>query len=228
MRTRVLALLLLVSCGTAAPQRWVDELAVSSDSIKRGDYRRSLAITTRMLGEMLAWLGAGEEETQILGLALTHKSLALAGFGNEDDALWYWQSVIGLYPLYAKSDLSMFGEPGALLMRNRELPRRPADAIYLVHDAPAPEGVTLPRMKIVEPRYPRGAIHFLKEGKIAIEILITRDGVIKDPRVLERQTHPALTYVALDAMREWRATPARKNGEPVDAIYFVEFIYVLG
>lgn len=58
-------------------------------------------------------------------------------------------------------------------------------------------------------------------------VLVVSCGTLTDPRVLEKQAHPALIYVALDAIRRWRATSATRDGVPVDAICYVEFIYVL-
>lgn len=225
--TRVLVLLLLAACVTIkpTPQQWLDQLAESGESIKRGEHARSLEIAERVLYDMIHLLGAGDEESAILGLALTHKALALAGLARNEDALWYWQSTIGLYPQFAKSDLSMFGDAGAFLARHREFPRRPADAVFVAHDTEPPEGVTPPKIRLVAPRYPPGAIAFLSHGKIGIEFVVTKDGVIRDPRVLEKQTHPALTYVALDAMRRWRAKPGMKDGVPVDTIYYIDFLY---
>jgi TonB family protein len=230
LRAPVPALLLLVACSSTTvttPQAWLNALANSGESIKRGEYARSLKTADRVLWEMRDLLGSGEQESAILGLALTHKALALAGLGRTTDALWYWQSVIGVYPQFAKSDLSMFGEAGAFLDRNREFPPRPADAVYITHDLDAPEGVTPPKLRMVAPHYPAGAVAFLSEGTIAVEFVITKEGVIKDPRVLKKHPHPALTYAALDSIRRWTARPATRNGVPVDTIFYIEFIYVL-
>lgn len=224
---RTLALLLFAACSTVStPQLWIDQLAESGEAIKRSEHERAHAISESVVRDMAVQLGSGDEESAIFSLALTHRALALAGLGRQDEALWYWHTVMALYPRFAKSDLSMFGEAGAFLARNRDWPRRPADAVYIAHDTPPPEGVTPPRLSLAAPRYPLAAQAYLAEGKIAVEFLITKEGVIKDPRVLEGHPHPALTYAALDVIkRSWRAKPAMKDGAPVDAIYYIDFLY---
>ena len=105
--------------------RWQRDMAESSDLLKRGEYASALKIADRTIREMLDNLGTGDAATQAFGIVVSHKALALAGLGQKEDALWYWHSVISLYPAFAKSDVSPFGEAG--YRQRRDHARRKGD-----------------------------------------------------------------------------------------------------
>ncbi|MFL6247249.1 MAG: hypothetical protein ACJ74H_14550 [Thermoanaerobaculia bacterium] len=91
-------------------ERWRAMINESSDKLKSADYAGSLKISEKVIREMIERLGPGEAATQAFGIVVSHKALALAGLGREEDALWYWHTVLTLYPPFAKSDLSGFGK----------------------------------------------------------------------------------------------------------------------
>jgi TonB family protein len=53
------------------------------------------------------------------------------------------------------------------------------------------------------------------EGDVVLEIVVRRDGSVGQVRVL-RSLGAGLEQRALDAVRQWRFSPSRRNGEPVD------------
>jgi TonB family protein len=195
-------------------QRWVDQLDTSSDLLKAGDYERSLKITTRLLREMVDGLGPGDGAMKVFGTALSHKALALAGLHREADALWYWHTVLTLYPAFAKSDVSMFGEAGAFLDRNRE-PRK-LTALTGREKELGPELSPPKLLKRVQPEFPYGARYFGVSGQLVVGVVITKEGTVAEPVVITALPAPTLSFVALEALRRWRFEPARKNGEAID------------
>ena len=52
-----------------------------------------------------------------------------------------------------------------------------------------------------------------------VEAIIGEDGVPRHPLVLTRYAVPAMKYVVLDSLREWRFEPARLDGKPVTVYY---------
>lgn len=54
-------------------------------------------------------------------------------------------------------------------------------------------------------------------GEVLLEIVVTRDGTVGELRVL-RGLEAGLDERAIEAVRQWRFAPARRQGEPVDVL----------
>lgn len=220
--------LVLVFAVTAEAQRtgrpsvadnWKRRLGDSAALLKSGDHAASLKITERLIREMIDQLGRGDGAMQIFGIAVTQKALALAGLGREDDALWYWHTVVTLYPAFAKSDLSAFGEAGAFLDRHR-VPPPLNENERQVRIAEKDPRIQPPKIRRrAEPEFASGALAFGTSGLIIVECLITTEGKIATPRVLQPLPAPTLTYTVLEALRKWRFEPGRLDGRPVNVIF---------
>jgi TonB family protein len=76
-----------------------------------------------------------------------------------------------------------------------------------------------------DPSYPplaqRAGIH----GLVTLEVKLTRDGRVEVQKVLEGE--PVLADAAIDAVKRWRAKPARLNGKPCEVISTVKFDFQL-
>jgi TonB family protein len=194
-------------------QRWRSELADSSAYLKSGDYARALTIVDRVAADMVEHLGPGDAETHTFAIVLVHKALANAGLGKIDDALWYWDVALSLYPKVSESDTSMFGAPGQFL-KEHPLPSlgetRASDA----------HGVTPPKVvRRRAPQFPRGAHYFRVDGMLIVEFVIDEYGHPKSPRVLKALPAPTLSYAALEALKSWEFEPARIDGRPVPVVF---------
>jgi TonB family protein len=64
------------------------------------------------------------------------------------------------------------------------------------------------------PLYPESAKRAGIQGKVILEGVIGKDGIIRHLRVVEG--HPALISGALDAVKKWKYKPYLENGEPVE------------
>ena len=85
-----------------------------------------------------------------------------------------------------------------------------------------PSGVVLdydspPRpVHITRPLYPRDAFDNEIEGVVVVELLIDASGRVARGRVI--QSIPKLDEAALECVRSWTFTPARKDGRAVPTI----------
>jgi protein TonB len=71
-------------------------------------------------------------------------------------------------------------------------------------------------IKITRPQYPQEAFVKKIEGEVIVEILIDSTGAVVRARVI--QSIPALDAAAIQTVKEWRFSPAIKNGRPVATI----------
>jgi len=189
---------------------WRGRMAQAQELLVQNEYRDALRISNKLIKEMIERLGPGDGSTEMFGVVLTYKALAHAGLNDSRDALWYWQLVRSLYPKLAENDLSQYGAAAEYLLQNAE-PQPPE---------PAGARISPPRVtKQIQPKYPEGAQAFAVSGPLVVEAVITRDGRIISPRIVQRLPAPTLSFVALEALKKWQVEPARANGEPVDVLF---------
>ena len=82
-------------------------------------------------------------------------------------------------------------------------------------------GVTPPTLlKQVKPRYTAAAMRQQIQGNVALEVVVSREGIPMAIRVT-RSLDPGLDEEAVIAAREWRFTPARVGDLPVDVIVII-------
>ena len=72
-------------------------------------------------------------------------------------------------------------------------------------------------LREVKPDYTEEARRRGIEGAVVMEIVVRRDGSVGDVRVLDGLGH-GLDQRATAAVRQWRFSPARRRGAPVDVI----------
>ena len=204
-------------------ERWAATLATTSAQLKKEQYDEALPALKRLSAQMCDILGPGKAAAEVFGIVIVERAIAEAGLGNVDDALWYWQTAKALYPNIAESDLSAFGEAGAFLKTHR------APALEVLANPELLSGEILPPRpkKRFPPKFPNGARVFRVEGELVVEVIIGSDGVPRWPRVLQPLPAPTLSYVALEAVRQWRFEPATLNGKPIDVYYNLTVKYQL-
>ena len=54
------------------------------------------------------------------------------------------------------------------------------------------------------------------EGRVVVELVVTKEGLPEDVRVIDAEPPDIFEDVALDAVRQFRFAPGTRNGEPVD------------
>ena len=79
-------------------------------------------------------------------------------------------------------------------------------------------GIEPPRLvHEVKPSYTEEARQRGIAGDVVLEIVVRRDGTVGDIRMLQGLGH-GLDRLAVDAVRQWRFSPARRLGRPVDVL----------
>jgi TonB family protein len=79
-------------------------------------------------------------------------------------------------------------------------------------------GITPPSLlREVKPHYTEEARRAGREGDVVLEIVVRADGSVGDVAILQR-LGSGLDQRAVDAVRQWRFSPARRFGTPVDVL----------
>jgi protein TonB len=87
-------------------------------------------------------------------------------------------------------------------------------------------GMQAPRKIVdVQPAYPPIAIAARKEGVVILEATLDARGNVESVRVL--RPDPLLEQAAIDAVRQWKYTPALLNGVAVPVIMTVTVNFTL-
>lgn len=68
----------------------------------------------------------------------------------------------------------------------------------------------------VKPQYPIAAQRMKVQGRVAVEVLISKDGVPQNTHTVSG--HPQLARAAEDAVKKWRWEPTLVNGQAVEVI----------
>jgi protein TonB len=79
-------------------------------------------------------------------------------------------------------------------------------------------GITPPRLlREVKPHYTEEARRSGAEGDVVLEIVVRADGSVGDVTVLQR-LGSGLDQQAVEAVRQWKFSPARRFGTAVDVL----------
>ena len=81
------------------------------------------------------------------------------------------------------------------------------------------------RITYVAPVYPPIAVQVRREGTVVVEATIDESGVVKDVTV--KKSVSLLDAAAIAAVKQWRYTPTRLNGQPVSVILEVAVTFNL-
>ena len=234
----ILALLLLSAGSRPARaaavdpriEAWVKNLKSVEQDLLHGRHQEALSVSRRVIKQVVAELGPGENAGYLLGVAVLYRAVAEAGLGSEADAVWDWHVAQALHPPFAKTDLSVFGPAGAVLAAH---PLRPEVRCTSSSDCDPEPGPGEPRitppklLKQTKPVYPPGARDFRVAGALVVQVIIGADGVPSEPRVLRPLGVPTLGYAALECVREWRFEPARREDTPVPVTFNLTVNYRL-
>ena len=132
----------------------------------------------------------------------TAQALFLMSDSEEADAVDHPRSYLALFDpqMYACKDRAALAEVAV----------KPApDVVRVRGDVVAPK-----LLKRVEPVYPASARKKGEEGVSLYEAIISADGCIEAPRLLQSST-PTLDIMGMEAISRWQYQPATLNGRPV-------------
>ncbi len=215
---------------------WRSRARSIDEALHAGEWKKARKRSEGLLGEMCDSIVGGPGTEAFLGVVLTYLALAERGGGLERDAAWHWSVAKQLFPEAAALDLSSFGEVGASLAAEPEREEAP-DANEVAEKAldrqvrakvkPWPREVEPPRSRRkAPPKYPaaqKGRAPTLT--RVVVKAVIGRDGLPRDPVILEFGGPKTFVLSTLEAMREWTFEPARLDGEPVAVWYVLTSTY---
>jgi protein TonB len=106
-------------------------------------------------------------------------------------------------------------------------PVTPPPPTVVTHDPVHVGGLIQAPTKVhhVAPQYPALARASRIQGVVILEAVIAEDGAVREVRVLKGL--PLLDAAAMDAVRQWRFTPTRLNGQPVPIVMTVTVAFGL-
>jgi TonB family protein len=81
-------------------------------------------------------------------------------------------------------------------------------------------------MREVRPTYTEEGRRRAIEGDVVLEVVVLRDGRVGSVRTL-RSLNAGLDQKAIEAVRQWRFSPARRQGTPVDVVVEVSVEFKL-
>jgi protein TonB len=82
-------------------------------------------------------------------------------------------------------------------------------------------------LKNPEPDYPALSRRFREEGRVVLRVLVSESGTSSQLEIRDSSGHPRLDQAALEAVRRWRFSPARRGAEPVSAWVLVPLTFSL-
>lgn len=204
--------------GLAAVAPVEGELARIDELLRAGKWKEAGKRADKSWAAALKGL---EPSVEDLAVHLTLRALAEAGSGQQDEAICRWQAAQHLMPSLYDADLSLYGEAGALLDRNRWVGVAPV--------ADPADGASAPIVKKRKAPLPiRSTRAFL--GGVPLQIVVAESGGVRQPTVLSKHimmgkgsslppiggpSPRLLAASALDSVCSWRFQPALLNGTPV-------------
>jgi len=224
-------LLLLAGCGSVTPggitASWSERGQEAEALLRQGEAEAALAITSRVVDEMVRDLRPSPASDRALSSVLTLHAVAEAALGREDAAVRHWWLAQALDPRLEAEALASYGAAGAFLAE-RPLPDRSRSAdegcaieeldgrpVFRVGDS----GVGPPgRRSSPQPELPRGTRASTRGGRVEIQAVIDEEGRVHRPLVVHSDAAP-MAYSAVEAVAGWRFEPARAGGEPVAVCY---------
>ncbi|HUR82535.1 MAG TPA: energy transducer TonB [Thermoanaerobaculia bacterium] len=181
---------------------WRQRMTETDSALAAGDNGRALKLADGVVSEMVERLGPGQGSTRLFSSALTQKARAHAALGENDEAAWYSQVVLGLDPECDTTQLIATKPQG-------------------VTSAVSPgQRIAAPKLvKRRKPKFPHGAHYYGVAGDLVVEVIVKSDGSVREPRIVTPLPAATLSYAALESVKGWRFEPARADGQPIDVVY---------
>lgn len=93
--------------------------------------------------------------------------------------------------------------------------------------AMTPPGSNVAYLRNPAPRYPLAARRAAEQGTVTLRVLVTREGLASRVAVEKSSGSPHLDAAALEAVKAWRFTPARRGDEVIESWILVPIVFRL-
>ena len=198
----------------ARTARWGETLTEIEALILDRQYEQAVLKVADLEEDMLGHIVDGPRVEETLAKVAALYALALAGTGESHHAAWKWHMAMVFHPPYREFQLGTQGPAGIELARALAESQRSEERA-----GSKQELIVEPRMiKKEHPRFPQSQ-RYGRPVLVAIEVVIGKDGVPRDPRITNSSHKPILVYLTLDALRQWRFSPAEDEHGPIAVVY---------
>lgn len=204
--------------------------AHASDPLGRALETRDWASGTTKCESLAADEARRPDRPQLSAAQYAEKAAQCAaiasGAGDQADATWWWFTAVAMDTQRALELLPSLRERGLLL----ELPP-PRSLVGSAAGKSEAGEVLLPNGDLVKgelakpakrPEWPKHMfrpVTAVVATEVVVEVLIDTDGRPTQPVLASAKALPIHAFVTFDALRDWRFTPARVNGEAVVSVY---------
>jgi len=195
---RAIAFILLLFCAVGAfadrMDDWRRDQTAIEALLQQKRYAEARKASIKLTNHMLDRMAADDDSGKLFARTIALRAAAEDGLGNVDDTNWYRQVAKALDP---QVQLPTMTTP---------VPA-PIAAVLPINEFTEKPEVTYKR----EPERP-GSV---KDGAVAVvRVIIDVDGVVRQPSIVNSNV-PAASYAALEAVKQWRFRPAKKDGRAV-------------
>jgi Gram-negative bacterial TonB protein C-terminal len=212
---------------------WRAGLKEVDQKLRNQDWKAAAKQGRKVAHDIVETAGTGEGASYSLAVVSAFRAIAAAGMGDAEEAAWHWDTALNLFPDIATTQVAPYGPAAAELQRRQLREPEPDELRNQVLKLVGQEGsvdvrlgdrtlnVTRPVIvKQPRPDFPTALSILGADGVVVVSVIIGEAGRPRQPRVLTLQDGgPAMKYVALDSLREWRFEPAKLEGKPV-AVYY--------
>lgn len=205
--------------------RWHASLKEIDQKLRAHQWEAAESQLLRVSDQIVEQAGASLRVAYNLAATSGFRAIAEAALGREEEANWHWDMALNLSPEMANMDLSPYGPVVADLKKRRLRTVDPNRESSQVVDEPGNLKSKLQPPRIVrqvQPIFPPALRRFGVIGSLTVEAVVGEDGVPREPLVIGvRGGGPAMGYVVLEALRQWRFEPARLDGKLIEVYYML-------
>ena len=201
--------------GQNVPEPWRSKLVAIEQDLQAESWEQAEAGAGRLVDEMVAQFGPGPTSSAVVAFALSLQARAAVGLEQFDDALWHWQLAQNLNPALRTAPVpASLGATGEWLASHR---LRTAGSLtggraeLEVEVGPLPIDAHCPQVPSDDNTKSSNQAY----GELEVEVLIDVDGQVRDPVVMQGDSHPADVVWGLSHLRQWSFRPARVGERPV-------------
>ena len=220
IRTSIATLLLFIAPVLFADSRdrgWQDALATIDGELRAAKFESANHRLDKLSHDIGEKMATGAQARYTVAVIASFRAIAAAGSGDLKNAEWYWSAARSLFPQFAGSNLSVYGDAGRAVMKIDS--SRQCEG----WEVPAGSNFKPPKATHTEfPRYPQHALETGVVGLIKVELLVDPEGKPRCPRVLEGGDEVPLAWLVLQGLHEWTFEPGMLDGKAIPTKYVTE------
>jgi TonB family protein len=232
---------------------WVRTRRILSDFVMTAEFRllspkAELGVGIRTINTASEWPRRGYRlqlnSSSPATLTAKGRSLKTTGNGAVTPTLSTWQSLkvaaegtrleisvdgqpVGTYETEVRAGSVLFeAKRGEVEIRKVTFDLLRSQPVMRADATDQPELASPILVKEVKPNYSRNAMGSKTQGIINYEAIVLTDGTVGAVR-LTSLLHPELEHAGLEAIRQWKFTPARLGGSPIPTVVEIEMSFTL-